>query len=124
MTPFDSNIEERFISKLIKDTINGQVKWTDQQNKSLALPSNERAISKLYTAEVTDRKFRVYEYQTKYYRDEDEWDWVERIRFELIDNNGDTLFDFEYDYSLYKLFNAIRQSNSGINDLMKQFLDE
>ena len=121
---FDSNIEERFVSKLIKDTKNAVIKWNDNSNRAIVLPSSERAISKIYTTDVNEKKMRIYEYQLKHYTDEDEWDWIERIRLELIDSDDATLYEFSYDFSLYKLFNAVRKANSGVDDFMKQFLNE
>lgn len=119
-----SNREERFVSKLIQDTKKGELEWTDESNNVLTLPSDERPISKVYTTEIAGKIIRLYEYQIKHYTDEYEYDWVERIKLELIDKDGATLFEFGYDYSLYKLFNAVRKLNSGIDDLMKGFLNE
>ena len=121
---FDSNREERFISKLTQDTKKGEIEWGDQSNRKLVLPSTERVISKVYTTQIGEKKLRVYEYQIKHYTDEDEWDWIDRVRLELFDDDGATLFEFSYDYSLYKLFNAIRKANSGVDDFMKGFLNE
>ncbi|HNY63368.1 MAG TPA: hypothetical protein PLH70_07485 [Bacteroidales bacterium] len=119
-----SNREERFVSKLIQDTKKGELEWKDESNNVLTLPSNERPISKVYTTEIVGKNLRIYEFEIKHYSDEYEWDWVERIRLELIDDDGATLFEFDYDYSIYKLFNAVRKLNSGIDDLMKEFLNE
>lgn len=120
----NSNREERFVLKLIQDTKKKEIEWTDEPNNKLVLPSNERAISKVYKTKIGDKNFRIYEYQTKYYKDEDDWDWVERIRLEIFDTDGASLFDFEYDYSFYKLFNAVRKANTDIDNFMKGFLNE
>lgn len=120
----NSNREERFVSKLIQGTIKKEIEWKDVSNVNLDLPSNEKAISKVYITKIGDKNFRIYEYQTKYYKDEDDWDWVERVRLELYDNEGASLFEFVYDFSLYKLFNAIRKANTNIDDFMKDFLNE
>ena len=119
-----SNREERFVSKLVQDTKKGELGWEDQPNSTLILPSSERVISKVYTTEIEEKNLRIYEIQVKHFRDEDDWDWVERVRLELFDADGATLFEFSYDYALYKLFNAVRKLNSGVNDLMKGFLNE
>lgn len=121
---FNSNREERFVSKLIQDTKRGDVEWTDETNNKLVLPSSERAISKVYTTQINGKNFRIYELQEKHYKDEVDWDWVERVRLELFDDDGASLFEFVYDYSLYKLFNAVRKANANIDDFMKGFLNE
>ncbi len=119
-----STREERFVSKLVQDTKKGELEWIGKPNSTIISPSNDRVISKVYTAKISEKKLRIYEFQTKYYRDEEDWEWVKRVRLELVDNEEATLFEFGYDYSLYKLFNAVRKLNSGVNDLMKGFLDE
>lgn len=119
-----SNLEERFISKLIRDTKKGDLKWDKNDRISLILPDSEKVVSKVYVTEIDEKKFRIYEFQFKSYKNIEDWDWVERVRLELFDTDGITLFKFNYDYSLYKLFNSIRKSNSGIDDLMKGFLKE
>lgn len=120
----NSNREERFVLKLIQDTKKMDIKWKDEPNNKLVLPSNERAISKVYITNIDNKNFRIYEYQIKFYKDEDDWDWVERVRLELFDSDGASLFEFEYDYSLYKLFNAVRKANTDIDNFMKGFLNE
>lgn len=119
-----SSREERFISKLIKDTKKGDITWEDLPNRVLNLPSNERAIGKVYKTSINDQNLRIYEYQIKHYQDEYSWDWVERLRLELIDNDDDTLFEFSEDYSLFKLYNAVRKANSNVDEIMKDFLKE
>jgi hypothetical protein len=121
---FNSNLEERFVSKLIKDTKNGEVVWTDDPNKNIVLPSNERAANKIYTTTVLNKRFRIYEFQVKNYTDEDQWDWIERVKLEVIDAEGLSLYEFSYDFSLSKLFSAVRKASSGIDDIMKEYLKE
>jgi len=120
----DTNIEEKFITKLIKDTKVGTVKWRTDSDYKIELPGYERYTSKIYTTDISDKVFRLYIYQFKNYTDEEEWDWIERVRFEMIDKEGDTLYEYIYNYSLYQLFNAVRKANSGVDDLMKDFLNK
>ena len=121
---FDSSREERFISKLIRDTKKGEIEWTDQSNNMPVLSGNEKVISKVYTCKISGKNLRIYELQVKHYRDEDIWEWDEIVRLELCDDDGVSLYVFGHYYSLYKLFNAIRKSNSGVDDFMKGFLNE
>lgn len=118
-----TNREERFISKLIKDTQNGEIEWETDDTR-ITLPSSERRVSKIYRTEINGKNLRLYEYNIKYFRDEDEWDWVERVRLEIIDEENDSIFEFGYDYSLYKLYYAIRKASSGADEFMKEFLNE
>ncbi len=119
------NIELRFILKLIKDTKKGEINWESTSNSSLSnLPSTEKPVSKVYTSVISKKTLRIYEFQVKSYTDEDEWDWIQRVRLEIIDENSDTIYEYNYDYSLYKLFKAVREMNSGVDDFMKDFLEK
>ena len=116
------NKENEFISKLTKETLRKNIKWTDKQNKGLILPHDERATSKLYIATIDDKKFRVYSFQYKHYTDEDEWLWNQRIRLEMVDNSEERIYEFGYNHSLTDLFDAVTKSNSGVDEFLDKFL--
>ncbi len=114
--------ENEFILKLTKETLRKNINWTDKQSKSIMLPQEERAISKLYITTIDDKKFRIYEFQYKQYIDEDEWIWNQRVRFEMIDTFEEKVYEFGYNYSLNDLFNAVTKSNSGVDEFIDKFL--
>lgn len=120
----DSNRKERFIAKLIKDTKLGKVTWDIEAKGKLALPGDERLVSKVYVTNIKDKNLRLYQYQIKHYTDEFEWDWVDRVKLEIFDDDGDTLFEYGYDFSFFKLLNAIRAANTKVDEFMKDFLNE
>ncbi|KAB7528110.1 hypothetical protein F8C76_09525 [Flagellimonas olearia] len=118
----DGNKISRFILELIKKTKKNEVEW-DEADFSPTIPDgNERLVDLAYSSNINDKNFRIYKYNIKHYRDEYEWDWSERIRLELTDNYGNTIYEFPYEYSLYDLYNAVRESTSGINDFIDDFL--
>lgn len=116
------NKENEFILKLTKETLRKNIEWKSKQNNNLDLPHEERATSKLYIASINGKKFRIYEFQYKQYVDEDEWLWNKRVRFEMIDDSEERIYEFEYNYSLNDLFNAVTKSNSGIDEFLTNFL--
>ena len=120
----NSNREERFISKLIQDTKKKEIEWIDEPNNKLILPSSERPVSKVYRTEINGKNIRIYEYQIKHYTDEFDYEWIERVRLELFDDDGASLLEFSYDFALYKLLNAVRKANTDVDDFMKGFLNE
>lgn len=118
----EENKISRFILELIKKTKKNEVEW-DEADSSPTIPDgSERLVDLAYSANINDKNFRIYKYNIKHYRDEYEWDWSERIRLELTDNFGNTIYEFPYEYSLYDLYNAVRESTSGINDFIDDFL--
>lgn len=116
------NKENEFISKLTKETLRKNIKWTDKQNKGLILPHDERATSKLYIASIDDKKFRIYSFQYKHYIDEDEWLWNQRVRLEMVDIHEERIYEFGYNHSLTDLFDAVTKANSGVDEFIDKFL--
>ncbi|MDR6457191.1 hypothetical protein J2786_000284 [Chryseobacterium vietnamense] len=114
--------QHEFIQKLTKETIRKQIIWSDKLSDKLNLPNEERAISKLYITEIQGKKFRLYEFQYKLYTDLYEWLWNQRVRLELIDNNDIRIYEFDYNYSLNDLFDAVTRTTSGIDDFIDDFL--
>lgn len=117
------NKKDEFILALIKQTINNQIAWEIVDHK-IDLPHDEKITSKIYKTSILQKLFRIYEYQYKHYVDEDEWLWNQRKRLEVIDESNDRLYDFEYDYSLNDLFDAVARQTSGIDDFFIDFFKE
>ena len=117
------NQESIFINKLTKETLKGNILWNIVNHKGIELPHDEKVTSKVYTATVSSKKIRVYEYQYKHYVDEEEWLWKRRARLEMIDDNSERLYEFEYDYSLYDLFNSIAKMTANVDDFINNFLN-
>jgi len=110
-----------FVFKLIRETKNDILTWEIVKH-ALELPHDEKLTSKIYTLEIKDKKFRLYEYQYKHYVDVDEWLWNQRKRLELIDGDNERLYEFEYDYSFNDLFDIVTKKTSGIDDFLHDFL--
>lgn len=123
MSTETTNREERFIAKLIKDTNKGDLKWVIDSSR-ITLPGNERLSGKIYLTDIDGQSIRLYSYNVKYYKDEDEWEWIESLRLELIDKGKETLYEFKYGYAFDKLINAVRKSTSDVDNFMKGFLNE
>ncbi|UTN02308.1 hypothetical protein L0669_13365 [Flavobacterium bizetiae] len=115
------NTNSDFILTLIQKTNQNEVKWEIVKH-TIDLPHDEKITSKIYVTTINDKKFRVYEYQYKHYIDEDEWLWNQRKRIEMIDDDNEKLYEFDYDYSVSDLFDSVTRQTSGIDDFLKDFL--
>lgn len=111
-----------FILELIKKTKQKTVNWEESYHLPTLPDGSERLVDLSYSSEINEKNFRIYKYNIKHYRDEYEWDWTERIRLELIDNDGNSIFEFPFEYSLYDLYDAVRETTSGIEDFIDDFL--
>lgn len=111
-----------FILELIKMTKKGQIDWKESFYSPKLPDGFERLMDLSYSATINQKEFRLYKYNIKHYTDEYEWDWSERIRLELVDNQGNSTYEFPYEYSLYDLYEAVREKTSGISDFIDDFL--
>ena len=118
----EDNKISRFILELIKKTKKNVVQWNESHYSPTLPDGSERLVDLAYSCEIGDKNFRLFKYNIKHYRDEYEWDWSERIKLELIDNQGNSIYEFPYEYSLYDLYNAVRESTSGIDEFIDEFL--
>ncbi|MGH1519871.1 hypothetical protein [Chryseobacterium sp. JK1] len=116
----NKNLE--FILALIKKTNNKEIIW-QIVNHQISLPYEEKITSKIYKTTIQGKHFRLFEYQYKHYTDEDEWLWVQRKKIELIDNENEKLYEFNYEYSINDLFDAVTRQTSGIEDFLNDFLE-
>lgn len=119
----ESEKEGIFISKLIRGTRKGEFEW-EAENYHLPLPANQELTSKLYTTELNGKKFRLYEYMYEGFLNSSETGWINQVRLEMVDDYRTTLYEFKFDYALYKLLTAIRTIDSDISNFIDDFINE
>ena len=119
----NENKISRFILELIKKTKKGIVEWEQYEYSPHSEDSNEKLIDYVYFSQIKDKKFRIFKYKIKTYTEEYEWDWSERIKLAVIDDEGNVIYDFPYEYSLHNLYDSVREKTSGISDFIDDFLN-
>lgn len=112
----------QFIIKLIKLTKSNELTWESISPRDPELPNGEVILDKLYETTVNDRDFRLYRYKYKYYRDEYDFEWSQKIRLELLDNDGNTDYEFEYQNSMNDLYDIVREQTSNVSDFIDDIL--
>lgn len=111
-----------FIIKLIKLTKSNELTWNSTTPREAELPNGEVILDKLYKTTFNERDFRLYRYKYKYYRDEYDFEWSQRIRLELLDSDGHTDFEFEYQNSMNDLYEIVREQTSNVSDFIDNVL--
>lgn len=111
-----------FILELIKKTMQDKIVWETIKPQTIDATYDENIVNFIYNTKIGEKYFWLYKYKAKYFRDEYDWDWTERIKFEMIDETYNSLYEFPYDYSLVDLYNAIREKTSGISELLDDLL--
>jgi hypothetical protein len=110
-----------FILEVIKKTRQGKIVW--EAIKPTIDRLDEPIVNFIYNSKIGGKSFSVYKFRTKYYHDEYDWEWTERIKFDMVNEDGMILYEFPYEYSLFDLYSAIQEQNSGISEVLNSMLE-
>ncbi len=113
----------KLVLKLIKLTKNNDIKWKGFVPDNPDLPNEEIILDKVYKTEIGDKNFHLYRYKYKYFIDEFEYQWAQRVRLDLVDNEGETDYVFKYENSMNDLYDIVREQASNVNQLIDDILD-
>ena len=112
----------QFIIKLIKLTKIGEIKWSSSSPSNDELPNDEYILDKIYETTFNERDLRLYRYKYKYYKDEYDIEWLQKIRLELLDYKGAVDYEFEYMNSMSDLYDIVREQTSEVLDFIDDVL--
>jgi hypothetical protein len=112
----------QLVLKLLKMTSNNEINWNSYSVSNPDLPNGETILDKIYSTILGQGKFRVYRYKYKFWIDEEKFEWIQRIRLELIDSSGNTEFEFEYENSMNDLYEVIREQTSNVSNIIDDIL--
>lgn len=112
----------QFLLRLIKLTQGGELTWESYAPINVELPNSEIIIDKVYTSILGGRKIKLYKYKYKYYKDEYDFDWLQSVRLELLDENDKADYEFEYQNSMNDLYDIVREQASKVLDLIDDVL--
>lgn len=114
----------KIIIKLNRDTKEDKIKWTVNREKPSSLSGSEILSDNVYVCKVLDKNFRLFRYQSKYYHDEDAYEWTDSYRLEFFDTWGNAEWAFPDDRAIYDLYETVRFKTSNIEGFMDKFLTE
>ncbi len=107
----------KLVSKLLEATQENTIRWTIQPT-----PDNMRQLSDrvdhVCDTIYLDRNFRLYEYKTKHYVDEDRFEWVDGVRLEFVDFSGRALFEVPRTEGLWDLLRAVQYQTADIDSFL------
>ena len=112
----------KLILRLIKLTKNNEIEWTSISLRNSQLLGGEQSLGLAYKASLENGNFRLYRYKYRVWRDEDNYDWSDSIRLELLDVEGNTEYEFEYENSMEDLYNIVREQSSSANTIIDNIL--
>ncbi|MCT7445517.1 hypothetical protein [Aliarcobacter cryaerophilus] len=108
------------VEKLIELTQKNIISW--QISKNTPSLSSMEQFDTIYSTFYLNQNIRVYKYFYRYYKDEDEFYWLEDYRLETFDNFNNTLYVFPKTQNVVDLLNAVMYQNSNIEDFYKNLM--
>ncbi len=110
------------IEKLIELTQKNIISWS-VSNIHPTLSDMER-VDTVFSAEYLGQNLRVYKYFYRYYRDEDEFFWLEDYKLETYDMYNNTLYVFQKTQNIKDLMNTVMYQNSKIEEFYKNIMGQ
>jgi len=115
----------QLLTKLIRETNNGNVKWSVEDAPDALNYQTEQSVPLYLQTVYGGKALGIYDLRTKHYTDVDEYSWSEGIGFCILDEAGRVVWEIsEFSPALADLFNTAREQVSGINDLINGLLDD
>ncbi len=115
----------QLITKLIRETAKGNVKWKVEDSPSSLSNETERSVPLYLQTEYKGKLLGVYDLRSKHFTDVDEYYWSESIGFCIVDTMGRVVWESnEYSPALLDLFKTAREQASGIDDILDDLLGD
>ena len=110
------------IEKLIELTQKNIISWS-VSNIQPTLSDMEK-VDTVFSVEYLGQNLRLYKYFYRFYRDEDEFYWLEDYRLETYDMYNNTLYVFPKTQNVKDLMDAVMHQNSKIEEFYKSVMKE
>lgn len=114
--PTDATRWDEAVVRLIELTNGGQLTW---QRSNVG---RENTVGGVYLTEHNNKRIIVYEYRYRYYRDEDDWTWLEDVAIEFVDSDGNSEWRWPAVTLRHELLDRVRYTISGAEDFLHGLL--
>lgn len=130
----DQNIEA--IGKLIQLTQKGKVEWNSVDPDVVQSHPPEDMVNSVFICNYKDKLLRIYHRKYKSYpglglsffsineKSPKEKKWFSEVVLELIDDSGNSVWQFPKERILHDLLDAVKYKASGASDVIQSLLDE
>lgn len=114
------------IGKMLRETIEGTIKWDILDNTSnicSTIDGYDTLVGNVYHTIIDDKNIRLYKYKTRYFVDMDEWYITMAYQLEFFNIiTYNTLWVFPSSNSTVDLYNEVSYKTSGADDFIKKYL--
>lgn len=114
---------DKAILKLNKDTRKGDIKWRVAEMNWM-YPAGCFKAGPLYVAKYEDRVLVLTKFNTKYFVDEDRFEWIDRHSLDLADSSGFSIFSFPNHRLISDLYDSVQIQHSDISGFLKSLLKD
>jgi hypothetical protein len=113
----------QLITKLIRETAKGNVKWKIEKAPRSLNYETESSVPLYLQTEYKGKLLGIYDHRSKYFN-EGEGYWHEGIGFCIVNGGGKVIWVLnDYSPALLDLFNTAREQVSGIDDILDDLLN-
>ena len=110
------------IEKLIELTQKNIISWSVSNIQQIL--SDMEKVDTVFSVEYLGQNLRLYKYFYRFYRDEEEFDWLEDYRLETYDMNNHTLYVFPKTQNEKELMGAVMYQSSKIEEFYKNIMGQ
>lgn len=110
------------IEKLIELTQKNIISWS-VSNIQPTLSDMEK-VDTVFSVEYLGQNLRLYKYFYRFYRDEEEFYWLEDYRLETYDMYNNTLYVFPKTQNVKDLMGAVMYQNSKIEEFYRNIMGQ
>ena len=110
------------IEKLIELTQKNIISWS-VSNIQPTLSDMEK-VDTVFSVEYLGQNLRLYKYFYSFYRDEEEFYWLEDYRLETYDMYNNTLYVFPKTQNVKDLMGAVMYQSSKIEEFYKNIMGQ
>lgn len=114
----------KLVLTLNKSTKFKNMMWIAYSTPSYFLEGTDDVISVLYLSEYKEKEFALYVRKYKYYYDEHEYVWAQRICLAVINDGKNIIWETDKpEQPLSDLYATVTEQASGIDDLLDDLLN-
>ena len=110
------------IEKLIELTQKNIISWSVSNIQPIL--SDMEKVDTVFSVEYLGQNLRLYKYFYRFYRDEEEFYWLEDYRLETYDMYNNTLYVFPKTQNVKDLMGAVMYQSSRIEEFYKNIMGQ
>ena len=119
------NKTAQLITKLIRETAKGNVKWKIKEAPRSLIYETESSVPLYLQTEYKGKLLGIYDHRSRSFVDEEKYYWSEDVGFCIVTEDGKVIWTVNEDsFPLRDLFNTAREQASGIDDILDDLLNE